>query len=377
MSALNETRVWFVTDVRGSSDVFGKILNVVRHRPGVAKKPDVVLLSGDLTGGELCVIGVDANGNACAEFRGEHLKFPSESQRNEWAAMVAKVLGGYVVEEAALGTFSLDLLRIERLRSWLDLVIRTNTARQGARFLVVPGPHDPPEIEAILSGVPGLEMCDNKIVELNSELTLACSSALPYPEWFDASNQPRRYHNNQDDYVAHVQSLMSRPTNPLTKWVLNLYMLPKNTLLDLCPVRDEKGVPITGLNGPEMCHIGSEPVRKCIEKFKPVVSLHGFPPLDYRTQEIDDTRSFAPGTEAPAGCTVGTWLTFCGGTLTAWGQTREEIVPDRWNELLTFSEEAIAVYFKKPIEILTLYQRALRGKPTDKPPPDASERGKP
>ena len=69
MSSPNETRVWFVTDVRGSSDVFGKILNVVRYRSGVAKKPDVVLVSGNLTGGELCVVGVDAKDRPYAEFR--------------------------------------------------------------------------------------------------------------------------------------------------------------------------------------------------------------------------------------------------------------------------------------------------------------------
>jgi Icc-related predicted phosphoesterase len=375
MTASKETRIWFVTDVRGSSDVFCKILNVVRHRADVAKKPDFVLLSGNLTGGELCVIGVDRDGTNYAEFRRERLVFGSAGQRDQWAAVIEKTLGGYVIKEEDVYTHSddwLDSLRIKRLCTWLDLFTRTDARRECARFLVVPGPHDPPNIENILASVQGIEVCDDRAVELNSELTLVCSSALTYPEAFETSRQPRHYHKSQAQYVAHIESLMSGPGNSRTKWILNLHLPPKNTVLDLCPLGDEGEMLITGPNGPEMRHIGSEAVRTCIERFKPVASLHSFPPFDYRTQKIGETRLLAPGTEAYAGYVVGAWLRFQGGQLIASDQTKEHILPDRWDAFLAASEKAVAIAIKKPLDLIEEFRQPVETMWAQKSPPKTS-----
>jgi Icc-related predicted phosphoesterase len=360
MTTAKDASVWFVSDLRGSSDTFGKVLNVVRHLPSVAKRPDIVLLSGNLLGGELCVIGTDDDGVAYADFRGEHCRFANELQRSTWTAVVEKTLGGYVVQQADMQSLSLDTLRIARLTHWLSLVKRVESNKQRkARFLVVPGPHDPPDIERHLATSPGIEFCDNRAVDLNSELSLACSSALTYPEVVDASGRPRHYMNDQAAYIAHINGLMSRPPNSKTRWVLNLHMPPKNTLLDRCQQRDEKGAPILGPNGPEMCHVGSESVRQCIEKFKPVASLHNYPPYDYITCRIGETRGFLAGTEAYQGQAAGTWLIFHGGRLADYEPTKEDIVQDRLNDFLLFSEEAIAVFYKKPLELAALYRKKL------------------
>jgi hypothetical protein len=159
------------------------------------------------------------------------------------------------------------------------------------------------------------------------------------------------------------------------RWVLNLHMLPRNTVLDWCSRLDEMGAPIMGPAGPEMCHIGSEPVRECIEKLKPVVSLHSFPPLDYRTQMMGSTRSFAPGTEAHAGCAVGTWLTFRKKELIASAQTREDILADRWDPLLVAVERAAGVIFKKPLDIIDLFRKPLEDMRAQKRVPKASAGG--
>jgi len=349
---MSETKVWFVTDLRGSTQAFKKVLNVVRHHRKTAKHPDVVIVAGNLTGRETCVVNRDAGGRIYADFRGERCLFESEEDRNRYVAFVENVLGGYQVSEPDPSVTLLTALRLDRLKNWLSLIERGTSAKENkARLLVMPGPSDPHESDELIGNAIGIELCDEKVLNLDSDLSILSLSALAWPEGDNSPVQPRKYFEKKEDYITCVQNLVSLgPKNG--RWIFNLRMPPRGTTLDYCQLIDCDGNAVQTALGPEYGNVGSKVVRICLEKHQPIVSLHGFIAEGPKRQTLGKTLGLGPGSEAFSGMVCGVWLEFKDGSLIDWTFTREAISDDIYDVFLRMSQNAIRTLFKKPPEIL-------------------------
>jgi Icc-related predicted phosphoesterase len=90
-------------------------------------------------------------------------------------------------------------------------------------------------------------------------------------------------------------------TKPETS-VFDFHCPPYDTLIDVAPKLDSELRPVLTPGGePEMVHVGSKSVRKMIEKFQPLVGLHGHIHEARGFSQIGKTQCFNPGSEYVTG----------------------------------------------------------------------------
>lgn len=93
--------------------------------------------------------------------------------------------------------------------------------------------------------------------------------------------------------------------------VFNLHVPPYNTNLDSAPELDETLTPKLSLSGGfKMVPVGSKAVRKAIEKYSPLLGLHGHIHESRSAQKIGKTMCINPGSEYGEGVLRGVVLEF-------------------------------------------------------------------
>jgi Icc-related predicted phosphoesterase len=84
--------------------------------------------------------------------------------------------------------------------------------------------------------------------------------------------------------------------------ICNFHAPPRNTFLDLAPKLDKNLNVVTRIDGsPEMVHVGSESVRILIERYQPILGLHGHIHESGADQKIGRTLVVNPGSEYQSG----------------------------------------------------------------------------
>src|SRR5947207_11834273 len=140
------TSIWFIAGTAGSTLAFQKILNVARHDPLSAKRPDYIILAGDLLGSEPALIYPATRGRTAVKFRGETTKYRDASDLRARVADLEFVFGAYAMEVANVSEDVRveDTRRLARLSQWITMADRLRAAPSRVRqFFVVPGPSDP------------------------------------------------------------------------------------------------------------------------------------------------------------------------------------------------------------------------------------------
>lgn len=91
--------------------------------------------------------------------------------------------------------------------------------------------------------------------------------------------------------------------------VFNLHVPPYDTNLDVAPELDENLTPKLSLSGGfKMAPVGSKAVRAAIEKYQPLVGLHGHIHESRSAQKLGRTMCINPGSEYGEGVLRGVVL---------------------------------------------------------------------
>jgi len=137
----------------------------------------------------------------------------------------------------------------------------------GVRCFVMPGNDDEFEIDEVLAGSDVVVNPDGAIVEIDGYQMLSLAWANPTP-W----NSPREL--PEEELAARIERL-ARELDPSLPVIFNLHCPPYDSTLDSAPqLREDLSVVMVG-GQPNMVPVGSRAVREAIERYQPVVSLHG------------------------------------------------------------------------------------------------------
>jgi len=85
------------------------------------------------------------------------------------------------------------------------------------------------------------------------------------------------------------------------KVVCNFHCPPYGTKLDLAPKLDKNLKPVYSLGNPIFANVGSTAVRQFLEKYQPLLSLHGHIHEGAGIEHIGKTTAFNPGSEYTSG----------------------------------------------------------------------------
>jgi Icc-related predicted phosphoesterase len=310
----NRFRILFATDIHGSEPTFRKFINA-------AKIYDVnaIILGGDVTGKLLVPIIETGNKTYHATLQSNFYVL-KEDELKEFEAKLGK-LGFYaaIINEDEYRYYTENPQEVEqlyralakkRLISWIRLA-EERLAPHNIRCYITGGNDDAPEVLEVLQGeakefvIP----CEGKIISLNENgytlVSLGQSNPTPW-------HTPREV---EEDVLSRLIEESVQNIQDFSKVIFNFHAPPIDSTLDTCPKLDTSTDPptvITAGGEPVMYGAGSIAVRQAIERYQPLLSLHGHIHESRGVIKIGRTVAVNPGSEYGEGILRGTIVTLVG-----------------------------------------------------------------
>jgi Icc-related predicted phosphoesterase len=274
--------------------VFRKFLNAVD-----VYEADIAVLGGDLTGKSMVPV-VETGRGYVANIRGTEEVATTDDE----LARVVKLIrdtGQYPVtmtetEEAELGRDAIDQKFVdachEQVREWMERAAE-RLEPAGIPVYVTGGNDDYFSIEEILDEASYIQNAEGQVLELQSGIHMISTGYGNLTPW----RCPRDV--SEDELGEKIEAMASRLEDSRTA-VFNLHVPPLGSGLDLCPKLDTSVYPPRPVAG-ELVAAGSSAVREAIERFDPMLSLHGHIHEAAGVREIGSTTAVNPGSEYAQG----------------------------------------------------------------------------
>jgi Icc-related predicted phosphoesterase len=187
-----------------------------------------------------------------------------------------------------------------RVREWMDLAAE-RLEGSGVPLYLMPGNDDEFEIDEILAESTYAQNVNERVVELSpwhQLVSMGWSSPTP---WSTPRELP------EEEFLDRLSGLMSGARDP-RKTVMMTHVPPYDSGLDTAPLLSPTLQPTVSagdlLRGP----VGSTGVRKAIEKFRPVLGVHGHIHESGGERRIGDTLAVNAGSEANHGVLRGSLI---------------------------------------------------------------------
>jgi len=292
------TKVFFVSDVHGSDRCFRKFVNA-----GKFYGADVLILGGDVTGKTIAPMERMADGTIMVREGNTDRLLKSRSEIEELKKSVSDA-GNYpyvadsteLEELAAKPELVVRLfkrLMVESLRSWISLADE-RLAGTGIRCFISPGNDDFFEVDEVMSSGKHVVDPEGKVVEIDGRhemITLGYTNRTPW-------NTPREV---DEDVLQKKIDAMAEKVREMKSAVFNLHVPPIDTPIDQAPKLDKSLKPVVAGGDVVMASAGSSAVRNSIEKYQPLVGLHGHIHESRGVVRIGRTMCFNPGSEYSSG----------------------------------------------------------------------------
>jgi uncharacterized protein len=289
-------RLLFATDLHGSEIVFRKFLNAVS-----VYEADVAILGGDLTGKQIVPV-VATNGDAVAEILGTKVVAESGDERSRLFERIRN-LGQYpvLVDREGYEILRTDAQAVEerflhacsrQVSDWMERAA-TRLEPLGVPLFVTGGNDDYLSIEEILEQAEYIVNAEGRIVDLAPGLEMISTGYGNETPWHCPRDE------SEDELGQRIEQMASRLASSETA-VFNLHVPPYGTGLDTCPRLDTSVEPPRPIAGDETV-AGSRAVLDAIERYRPVLSLHGHIHESPGIRRLGSTTAVNPGSEYAEG----------------------------------------------------------------------------
>ena len=293
----NAIRIFFVTDIHGSNHCYRKYLNALK-----VYKVDVGILLGDLTGKVLVPLVEKAGGGWETTLMGTHIDVPAQDELDKLKKTI-ELLGYYWVHQTPdeFKIYKEDPKKVDtlfkqlmmtRLKEWIALADERLT---GTSFKVymAPGNDDHFEVDQIIEDSKAIINCNNKNVMVGDHEMITFSWANPTP-W----NTPRE---KPDEELEPMLEELVAKVNDKSNAIFNFHAPPYGFALDLAPELSKDLIQAAD----RKIHVGSRAVAKMIQKYQPLIGLHGHIHESRGAQKIKRTMIINPGSEYSEGILKG------------------------------------------------------------------------
>lgn len=301
-------RLFYASDIHGTEVLWRKFLNAAK-----TYEADVLVMGGDLTG--KAVIPLVGSGDTYeVELFGERRTVTGEEDLVELEHQIRgkgmyphRMAPEEVQRVAALSEDEREdwfaTVMLETFGDWLALAGERLAGSQ-ARCFVMPGNDDPPGVEEAIERASGVEACDGRVVEFDgySMVSLGYSNITPF-------DSPREL--PEDEIVQRVSALAEQVPD-LSKCIFNLHVPPYDSQLDTAPELDDELQVVMAGSEPKKIPVGSTGVREVIEKYQPLLALHGHVHESAGATRIGSTLCINPGSDYHTGRISGCLLALRG-----------------------------------------------------------------
>lgn len=316
------TRLFFATDIHGSERTYRKFINASKFYDA-----NVIVMGGDIQGKLLIPIIKERNGGYRATLQGTVHKLANEAELQQLQEKIG-LLGFYsqIMEEDEYKALAdqpeevnelFHKLARERLSSWVELA-ETRLKGTGIRCYVTGGNDDEPEVlEALKEGGESLIACEEKVVQIDDNHTMASVGFSNPTPW----KTPREI---TDEKLGEIIEAMCAQVQDFEHCIFNFHVPPLDSTLDSCPKLDwttDPPTPIVSGGQIIFAGAGSQAVRKAIEAYQPMLSLHGHIHESQAVIRMGRTTCINPGSEYGEGILRGCLVTFADGKVEGFQMT--------------------------------------------------------
>lgn len=305
------TTLYYASDVHGSNRCFRKFLNAAKFY-----KAGVLVMGGDILGKAIVFLEETRPGVFVTQERGQRLELTSESELQEFEKVAGdKGLYAYRCREDerdalyASGEVEalFEQLMKARLEEWVALADE-RLAGTGVRCYMMGGNDDPPVVLEALEGGRIVRNPEGGPVQLDDDsemISLGWSNPTPW-------NTPREC--SEDELARRIDALMQQVKRPDTS-VMNLHVPPYGSGLDDAPELNADLKVQSSLGQTRFKPVGSTAVRAAIERYQPLLGLHGHIHEAHASCKIGRTVCVNPGSDYGEGVLHGVLATLHKGKL--------------------------------------------------------------
>jgi len=288
-------KLFFSVDVHGAESVWRKWLKVPEIY-GV----EAMLLCGDLTGKSMVPLIDQGGGKYRAFYFGRNWELSGESELAEMERRIQDA-GAYTLrcgpdevkdlqqDPTKVENMMMDMI-LGRVRTWMEMLLDAVDVSK-VDTIVMPGNDDDPEVDDVIKSFRdrGIRWCLDGVTEVLGAKMISLDYVNPTP-W----DTPRE--DSEKGLKKRIDKLAGKLEDP-GEAIFNLHAPPHGTMLDLAPELDANKKPVTVAGQVNFVHVGSKAVREAIEKYQPMIGLHGHIHESSGHDKIGDTTVVNPGSE--------------------------------------------------------------------------------
>jgi len=296
-------RIYFATDIHGSEVCWRKFLNA-----GQFYHADVLILGGDVTGKAVVPVVAAAGGYRVRQFAGDRVLSAAET-----AAMETRIMdmGFYPyrttddeLEEiwddpAAVHQVFLNVMS-ETLQRWLNIA-EERLSGTGIQLYAMTGNDDPPELQEMLRNSAVLTETEDRLIEVGEGISMVSFGYSNRTPW----HTPREL--DDDELERRLEKLAAQVRQP-ERAIFNFHVPPARTAIDKAPALDGSLKPVVKGGTVQMQSVGSEGVRRVLERYEPMLGLHGHIHESSGAIRLGRTLAINPGSEYGDGVLCGALL---------------------------------------------------------------------
>jgi uncharacterized protein len=266
------SRVFFITDVHGSTRCFKKFLNAAKFY-----KASILVLGGDLTGKVLIPIVEQADGTFNCRFEGSEMSLKSRKDVEEIvtratnAGLYTQIMTRKEFDETSADpksvTAAFNKAMVDRVREWM-LLAEERLAKTDVKCYISPGNDDLFDVDPILDSSSYVINPEGKVVSIDGEHEMITLGYTNHTPW----NSPREV--DEEELGKMIEGMASGVKNMKTA-IFNIHVPPINTLIDKAPMVDRDLKVVVKSGQVQIGSAGSSACRAAIEKHQPMMGIHG------------------------------------------------------------------------------------------------------
>lgn len=287
-----QIKIFFSTDIHGSERCFRKFLNA-----GKVYGVDVLILGGDITGKALVPIIKLSNGTYQTRVEGKEQIVYNDGLHEVISVIRNTGLYPYITSKEEIDLFTDDKNALRHvfdevvrksLEDWM-LLAEERAKPNGIEVYIQPGNDDEPSIiEAMSSDF--VFNPEGKLVYLRGSIPMISFGYSNRTPW----NSPREM--DEDELAKEYERLIGQ-INDFRTAIFNIHVPPKDATIDRAPMLDQDYKPIIRAGELQMFGAGSIAVRQAIQRYQPLLSLHGHIHESGGMAKIGKTICINPGSE--------------------------------------------------------------------------------
>jgi len=288
----------YLADLHGSETVWRKWITAQ-----ASYDVDVSILAGDLSGKVIVPIVKKPDGSYVCRYEGREERASDDEEVGQLMSNLrARGVYPYSTTEEEVQKLKSDPNGVEDLFrkvivSELDrmLQLAEQSVPPEKMIIVTPGNDDILELDAVIERHARIINPLGRVLKLPlgyEVISMDYSGPTPW-------NTPREC--SEDDLWKKLEVLVPMVSGDWRKVICNFHDPPFGTRLDLAPKLDKNLRPVYTLGNPEFTNVGSRSVRRFLETYQPLLSLHGHIHEASGMERIGKTSAFNPGSEYRSG----------------------------------------------------------------------------